>query len=172
MKKFALALLTCACVATPALACTGGQQWQMVSGKYLTDVTNDTPIILPGATVHFDFALFNDTDPMYGPDDVIPYDTAVANLMRGGDIVFTKTIPYQQDREAAGFDYEFPNVDAEYGLDIAYRRNGEDISKAHVEFVVGRGESTLFRWSWVIAGVIALGVLGTAMKLNVFTVKK
>src|SRR5438552_1336052 len=86
----------------PVLACTGGQDWVGQSGLYTTDVTDDTPFIDPGQIVHFDFALQNKSDPAYGPDELIAYSVVRVTLMHGREQVFTKDLPFKEDREFAG----------------------------------------------------------------------
>ena len=162
MKSFPILVgISSLLLAAHTLACSGGQEWIQDDGKYTADITDDTPTIDPGQAVHFDFALINKDDPAFGPQETIPFSAAHVSVVHGEKEMFLKDIPYQVERELTGFDYEFPQQDADYILTVQYKNGRTVLATSHVALKAGAGDARLNIAAIVaVIGGLTLAVLG------------
>src|SRR5581483_6464239 len=100
----------------------------------------------------------------YGPDEQIAYSDAQVILTHGKQTVFTKSLPFSSDRELAGFDYQFPNRNANYTLAIHYTNSGNELAATTVPLTVGSGDpsGTLMSIGIAVGATVLLlaGVFG------------
>ncbi len=136
-------------IGAQAWACSGGMEWRVDSGKYTADITDDTPILMPGEPVHFDFGLLNKSDPVYGPLDIVPFSVVKVALTHGSQQIFTKEMPYQADRELTGFDYQLPQRDATYSLVAQYWAKGNEVAASTIPLQVGNGDGASSSLLWI-----------------------